>query len=81
MAIEKKDKKSPAKENVAPTKKPTKKITVKKKVTDTARQSKQRKKVYDNFVDKNNNGINDRQEKLVEKTNRKEKQKKGDPGK
>jgi hypothetical protein len=67
FAVNKKTKKDTTKAKVVTPKKPVvKKPAVKVKGKD---------KKYDNFIDKNKNGIDDRKEKLVPKSDKKDKKK------
>ena len=78
QAVEKKDKQESKKIEVKKTdskKKPPKKTSEKKKPIKSSNQKKLKNKKYDNFVDKNNNGIDDRKEKL-KKVDKEKKEKK-----
>ena len=46
---------------------PDKKVQIEKKNPDQAKDQKKSKKDYDNFLDRNNNGIDDRAEKSPSK--------------
>ena len=72
MAVEKKGKKSPAKTVV----RTEKQIPAPKAPAEQDKPAKVNQKKYDDFVDKNNNGIDDRKEKLVPKTAKLDKKKK-----
>ena len=69
FAVEKKVKKADVKKTAV------KKETPKKNLKDTKTKQTAKKK-YDNFIDKNNNGIDDRKENLKKKTTKKAETKK-----
>ncbi|MCK4607231.1 MAG: hypothetical protein KAU35_08055 [candidate division Zixibacteria bacterium] len=72
LAVEKKGKKSPAKVTVTT----EKQVPARKAPAEQNKTVKVDQKKYDDFIDKNNNGIDDRKEKLVPKAARKDKKKK-----
>ena len=82
-AVEKKVKKTTSKnvvkkkaKGVKSKKLKSKKLKSKKLNKSSKKIKSKKKKKYDNFIDKNNNGIDDRQEKLRVKTSKKAKKKK-----
>ena len=73
LAVDKKTKKDTSKSKVVKQKKPAAKKPVVKTKKDVKPPTKGKK--YDNFIDKNKNGIDDRKEKLVPKSSKQEKKK------
>ena len=72
MAVSKKTKKDTTKTKVIKQEKPK----VKKPAASKTAKKVTNEKKYDNFIDKNNNGIDDRKEKLVPKATTQDKTKK-----
>ena len=72
LAVSKKTKKDTTKTKVVKQEKPK----VKKPAPSKTAKKVTNEKKYDNFIDKNNNGIDDRKEKLVPKAAKQDKTKK-----
>lgn len=75
FAVNKKSKKDTSKQTVVQKQKPPVKKPPAKSGKKVKPSTKGKGKKYDNFVDKNNNGIDDRKEKLVPKAGKQAKKK------
>jgi hypothetical protein len=74
FAVDKKTKKEPSKQKVVKKAKPVAKKPPAKNAK-AVKPTKGKGKKYDNFIDKNGNGIDDRKEKLVPKAGKQDKKK------
>lgn len=75
FAVNKKSKKDASKQKVVKQQKPVVKKPLVKPAKNVKPPTKGKGKKYDSFIDKNNNGIDDRKEKLVPKAAKQDKKK------